>query len=133
MALQTVETASNPFLTKVKAVKPRHLDHFSDQIERVVDLDPGPEGKARALEALLEVAYANPFAYALIQKLLKDYAKNFLQLTHMAMASQSEGELVRTLMYNSGAWQALTQVIWELQPENLEKKLDEVRRATSKL
>jgi len=109
------------------------LDHFADNIERVIDLDPGPAGKIRALEALLEVAYTNQFAYVLVQKLLKDYAKNFLQATHAASPAASDAEVVAILRYNSGAWQALTQVIWELQPENLEKKLDGLRRAAPKM
>lgn len=135
MALRTADKpASNPFLEKVQGIKPKALDHMADQIERVIDLDPGPAGKIRALEALLEVAYTSQFAYVLIQKLLKDYAKNYLVLSHqLVQPGMSEGEISRQLMYNAGAWQALTQVIWELQPENLEKKLDEVRRTAPKM
>ena len=134
MALQTAgRGGSNPFVERAKQIRPQVLDHFADNIERVIDLDPGPAGKIRALEALLEVAYTNQFAYVLIQKLLKDYAKNYIQMTHSASPAAADAEVLAILRYNSGAWQALTQVIWELQPENLEKKLDELRRATPKM
>jgi hypothetical protein len=90
-------------------------------------------GKIRVHEELLNLAATNQFAYTLILKCLKDIAKAFENATHSMNATMSDSEIARSVMYNTGAWQALTLAINQLQPETLGKNLDAMRRSASKM
>lgn len=109
------------------------LDRVSDQIERVIDISPNLAGKIRVHEELLNLSMTNQFAYTLVLKCLKDIAKGFENATHSMNATMSDSEIARSVMYNTGAWQALMLAINQLQPETLGKNLDAMRRTTSKM
>lgn len=128
MGLDRVTERGSKTVERTKGRNLKELDEFSDNIERLVDLSPGISGQIRAHEELLGLASSNMLAYTLVLKLLKDLAKSFENATHSMSPTLSDSEIARTLMYNTGAWQALVQAIHMLQPPTLEKNLDVLRK-----
>lgn len=107
-------------------VRPSDVDRQSDVTAVGIGFsgDGGPTDKERMYRTLLDFTMRESYAFWVIKKFINDQAKIHLYNTHNINPGMEDDEIVRHVLFNSGAWQALTMLWQKLTQESLQAGLD---------
>jgi hypothetical protein len=122
----TIRDQARGFNTSDIDTAKRVLDRDARDIAESIPQNPSYQ-KIRGIQDLLTLVQDNPYVFWYLRKLLADSAQGYLEEIGNTINSQMTDEQVSQLVrYNSGAWQALLMVFYNLEPANLERQLVEL-------